>query len=123
MSRGLVDEVLADDVDRASVDEIPGVDPVVPADVQVEQVAAPLNRCLPVARLPVHDADGADPDRMIVALEQLLDLGRRHGLKLLGQLEDLTHPDARIRFVTRCIPQAERREIVHERPRRSSLRI
>lgn len=38
----LVDEVFAHDVDRAPVDEIPGIDAIVPADVEIEQLAPPL---------------------------------------------------------------------------------
>lgn len=70
----LVEQVLAHDVDRAAADEVLGADPVVAADLEIEQLAAPLGGSLPIARLPVHDRPGADLQRMMVALEQPLDL-------------------------------------------------
>ena len=58
---------------------------------------------------------------MIVALEQQLDLGRRHRLELLGQLEDLAHPDAGKRFVALGIRRAEGRQAADECLCRESL--
>ena len=93
-SRGLSTEVLADDPDRAPVDEVPGVDPIVAADVQLEQLAASVVGRLLAARLPVHDADGPDANLVDRALQQPLDLSRLHVHELFGEREDLTHPDA-----------------------------
>ena len=117
----LVDEVHAHDVDRAAIDEIPRVDPVVSPDVQVEQLAPPVGRRLLAARLPVHDADRADADGVIVALEQPLDLGGRHGLELERQLEDLAHADSGVGSVALSIRRAEGGQASNERIRRQGV--
>ena len=90
----LVDEVLADDPDRAAIDEIPRVDPIVTPQVQLEELALAFGRCLSVPRLEVHDAYRADADRVDRALQQALDLCGGHVLALAGKTEDLAHPDA-----------------------------
>jgi hypothetical protein len=94
----LVDQVLADDMDGAAIDEVPRVDQVMAADVQLEQLAPTLGSGLPCPRLPVHDADCAHPCGMVCALQHSLDLGGRHRQVLLRQCEDLAHADAGVKL-------------------------
>ena len=89
-----VDQVLADDPDRTSVDEIPCVDPIVAPQVQLVELALAFGRPLSVPRLEIHDADGPDTDRMDRALEQPLDLRGGHVHAFAGEAEDLAHADA-----------------------------
>ena len=79
---GLVAQVFADDPDRGPIHEVPGIDPVVPPDVELEQLATTVLGRPTVARLPIHDAHGADPDVVVGALQQQLDLRWRHRLVL-----------------------------------------
>ena len=91
---GLVDEVFADDPDRAAIHEVPRVDPVVPSEVQLEELALPFGRNLSIARLEIHDAHGANANGMRRALQQPLDLDRSHVHAFAGKAEDLAHADA-----------------------------
>ena len=81
---------------RAAIDEIPRIDPVVAPQVQLEQLALPVGRSLPVACLEIHDAHRADANGMDRAVEQSLDLGRRHLHAFFRKGEDLAHPDAAV---------------------------
>ena len=51
-------QVRADDITRGEVDEVPLVDAIVPAEVQLVQLGAPLLRRLPVGGRLAHDAAG-----------------------------------------------------------------
>ena len=89
----LVVEVLADHPDRRSVDEVPRVDQVVPAQVELEELASSILRGLLATGLPVHDAHGGHAHDMALILEETLDLGGVHVHVLLGEREDPAHPD------------------------------
>ena len=91
----LVDQVFANDVDHATVNQVPGIDQVMTAQVQLVELATPLGRGLTRACLEIHDAHRADPRFMLGALEQRLDLIELHVHVLAGQREDLPHADSR----------------------------
>src|SRR5918994_1407519 len=89
-----VGQVAADDVRAGHVDQVPVVDPVRASQVEVEQLL-PAAFWRPFASgLLVHDAEAAGAHLVDRALEQLLDLVRRHLDELLGEREDLPHAHA-----------------------------
>ena len=90
----LVEQVAADDVRRAPIHQVPRVDPVVPTDVEIEQLFATLRCRARAAGLEVHDADRPDAGLVDRAVEQDLHLVQRHVGERLRQREDIAHPRA-----------------------------
>ena len=90
----LAREIAAHHIRRAAVNQVPGVNPVVAPDVEIEHLLAAGIGCRLGAGLPVHDADGAHAHLMERAVEQLFDFRWRHVGEFLGQGKDLSHRDA-----------------------------
>ena len=90
----LVEQVAADHVRRAEVDQVPIVDLVDAPQVQVEQLLPAasgvllLRPCLSMMLAPPARTSWTGP------LEQLLDLAGQHLDELLGEREDLPHAHA-----------------------------
>jgi hypothetical protein len=89
-----VDEPGADDMIGREIDQIPIVDAVMAAKVELIELAAPrlVGRLQGV--LLGHDRQGTDAQLVNVAVEQRLDAGRRQRDELLGQREDRAHAHA-----------------------------
>jgi hypothetical protein len=88
---GLVDEPWADDVPGGEVDEIPIVDAVVTAQIEVvEFLAALLGGGLQRILLG-HHTERPDPGLVNVAVDELFDLLERHVGELPGEREDRAH--------------------------------
>jgi hypothetical protein len=78
---------------RRPVDEVPGVDPVVPSQVQVIELAPPpLWSRLPPG-LKVHDAHSDHSGRVVRPVQQDFDLLRGGPDEVLGEIEELLHRD------------------------------
>ena len=92
-ARGLSNEVAADHVRRAEVDEVPVVDPVVPPEVELVERRALLRRRALAARLLVHHAQRADAHLVLIVVEQRVDRFHRQVDVLLGEGEDVAHPE------------------------------
>jgi hypothetical protein len=89
-----VSEIAADNLRSRDIEQIPVVDPIAASQVKAKQLLAALLARPLAPRLLVHDAEGAGPYLVDRALEQLLDLGRRHVDELLGEREHLAHAHA-----------------------------
>src|SRR5687768_10753621 len=75
---GFVCQVAADDIRRRQVDQVPVVDAIETANVEVEQVFAPRVWYAFGPRLLVHDAHRADTRVVEGAIKQLLNLIEGH---------------------------------------------
>jgi hypothetical protein len=62
---GLVPQISTYDMGGGAVDEIPGVNAVMPAQIQLAQVSTPIFGGRLLSRLEVHDADRDNPRRMV----------------------------------------------------------
>lgn len=90
----LVSEIFADDVVCGEIDEIPIVDAVVAANIEVVKLLETfLGAFLALCRL-AHDAQSTDADLMDRAFHELFDPDDGHRLKFFAELKNTAHPDA-----------------------------
>ena len=91
---GPVDERAPEHLPGAEVDEVPVVDPVVPAEVEGREGLELLVRRGPRLGLLRHDPHRTGADLVRILLEQPLDLVEVHVREVPGGREDRAHPHA-----------------------------
>ena len=91
---GPVDQGAPEHLPGAQVDEVPVVDPVVPAEIEGGEGLELLVRRRPRLGLLRHDPHRAGADLVRLVLEQSLDLVELHVHEVAGRGEDGAHPHA-----------------------------